>query len=780
MPAIDTATLTPEFLSGLSRQQNTSIYNALDCAVTLEVREVLGRQFNSPPKIYEFEKALQAPALEMMLRGFKIDQYERRKGSELLEGNLARLQVLINAYAQALWDRPLNPRSRDQLIKFFYGAMKLPEQWSSKKGQRKLSMDREALEKLEVYFHAMPIIAAILAFRDNAKQLQVLQTEVDADGRMRTSYNIAGTESGRWSSSKNSTGGGTNIQNISPRLRRMFVADLGWKLCGIDLEQAESRDVGWICGNLFNDWSYLDACESGDLHTQVCKMIWPGLPWTGDPKGDKAVANKLFYREFSYRDLAKRGGHGCLTVDHEVLTRNGWVPITAKPDEILIWSEGSSYFAPVQNWADFLYSGELHSFEGNSVSACMTAEHRVPYYSDVRFKLKTRYANQGPGASMPLGHGYVGGYLAPPARLVAAFMSDGNQKSINRMEFHLRKARKIKRIIQLCQEYGYEYTVGFEKITVTGALPKRPGAFMLDWSRQSILDFLDEYKYWNGHTEKTSVTLFSKHREDLEWIQTLGRICGIGGQIQKPQISGFGTKMWKLQQNNRKFASGSNINHTVHSTVQTRVLCPTVQSTWFYVRRNGRIFVTGNSNYLGTPFTMARHLKVIVKLMEDFQRSYFGAFPCIPKWHLWTAEQLQTIQLLETPFGRRRHFFGRPNDDTTLREAIAYVPQSSTADRMNLGLWRIWKYLGDRVQLLAQVHDAVYFQYRPADEAEIIPEALRLIEVELINGRRKFVIPGEAKVGWNWGNWSENNPDGLRKYSGFDPRERTTLVDRLL
>ena len=72
---------------------------------------------------------------------------------------------------------------------------------------------------------------------------------------------------------------------------------------------------------------------------------------------------------------------------------------------------------------------------------------------------------------------------------------------------------------------------------------------------------------------------------------------------------------------------------------------------------------------------------------------------------------------------------------------------------MNLGMYRVWRSLRDRVQLLAQTYDSITVQYsEKEDEDEIIQEILKLIRVELVapNGRR-YVVPGEAKVGWNWG-----------------------------
>jgi hypothetical protein len=361
------------------------------------------------------------------------------------------------------------------------------------------------------------------------------------------------------------------------------------------------------------------------------------------------------------------------------------------------------------------------------------------------------------------------------------------------MEFHFHKERKKLRLKELCSEYGYEFRESGNKIIVQGQLPKQAGAFMLNWSEVSLLQFLDEYKHWDGHQSKTAIALFSADKEHIEWIKTLGRICGIGGAISVG-TSGFGSTIYKLQQNRRQWATGKCVKWTKIKTDGTRVLCPTVPSGWFYVRRQGKICVTGNSNYYGKPFTMARHAKVITRMVEDFQAAYFEAFPGIQQWHRWTAQQLQTKQCITTPWGVTRYFFGRPNDDSTLREAIAFSPQSSTALRMNLAIYNIWQDMGRDIGLLAQVHDAVYFLYREEDELEVVPKALHHINsIRMTHGDRELIVPGEAKIGWNWGNYATEadvtkgrakhpNLDGMMKFKPGvrDARTRTGLLDRRL
>lgn len=500
---IQTATMSPNMDAHSSYQ----VYNGLDCCLTHEIFEVLQgqlRQKNEPYQalIYDFERAMQAPALELMERGWRIDEAERQRGIALLQSRLTKYRNRLNKFSVEMWGKPLNANSPAQLKDFFYGHMGFPEQFSITQGRRVVSTNREALEKLEDYFYALPFTSTILAIRETAKKLSVLEAEVSRDGRMRTSYNVAGTETGRWSSSSSADGSGTNLQNITPELRRMFIADPGWKLCYLDLEQAESRVVGLLVWRTCGDATYLDACESGDLHTTVSKLVWPRMAWVGDPKADREIADQIFYRHFSYRDMAKRGGHG--------------------------------------------------------------------------------------------------------------------------------------------------------------------------------------------------------------------------------------------------------------------------------------------TNYYGTPRTMARHLKVENKIMVDFQAAYFKPFIGIRHWHAWVQREILQNQSLVTLLGRKRTFYGRPNDDSTLREAIAFEPQSVVGDLLNCALWRVW-FHEPRVQILGQVHDAIVFQYpdNPETEVEILNSCLALTRIPITARDRTIIIPSECSIGWNWGKhdpkretYADTNPLGLKKFRGVpDDRRRVARLD---
>jgi DNA polymerase-1 len=283
------------------------VYNGLDSCVTLEVFEAIFPKLNEiTGDTYAFSQELMAPILEMQLRGVTIDVHAK---AEIYSQTLSdhdrvsrNLEIILD---EGLGIRDFNPGSWQQKAWLLYDVLGLPH--VRKRG--KVTTDRSALEKSLTYFHAESICRHIMTIQELRKKLGFLKTPIDADGRMRTSYNIGGTDTGRLSSSQSAFGSGTNLQNISPEMRRMYVADPGKRMAYIDLEQAEARGVGAILWNLFHDGRYLDFCESGDLHTNVVKMTWPTLPWTGDPKHDKLIAKQRFYRDFDYRDAAKRLGH---------------------------------------------------------------------------------------------------------------------------------------------------------------------------------------------------------------------------------------------------------------------------------------------------------------------------------------------------------------------------------------------------------------------------------------------------------------------------------------
>src|SRR6185437_4172684 len=178
---------------------------------------------------------------------------------------------------------------------------------------------------------------------------------------------------------------------------------------------------------------------------------------------------------------------------------------------------------------------------------------------------------------------------------------------------------------------------------------------------------------------------------------------------------------------------------------------------------------------MGKPEEISKQTRLPLPIAKDFQDRYFAAFPCIRRMHKWIAQQIQRERFLVNSFGRRRDFFDRPDTNETLKSAVAYMFQSATGDCVYLGLLRLWKKMGREIQILSQLHDAVYFQapipINVDEEKQMLRDALELVEVCQTDSRsgRTMTIPGEVVGGFNWahrfrlrdnGSLDEWNPKG--------------------
>jgi DNA polymerase I-like protein with 3'-5' exonuclease and polymerase domains len=188
MKIYDTSLLSPTDLDPTERDY---VYNGLDCAVTAEVLEVLLPQLdNQTSATYAFSRSLQGPVLEMRLRGVLVDKARKAEvideyhdKLEVLERNLERIVL------EGVGMPHFNWRSNDHLKDLFYERLGIP----AIRRQGRVTVNRDALERMEAYTIARPIIAHLIAMRELGKRISVLKTDIDPDGRIRTSYNIAGS-----------------------------------------------------------------------------------------------------------------------------------------------------------------------------------------------------------------------------------------------------------------------------------------------------------------------------------------------------------------------------------------------------------------------------------------------------------------------------------------------------------------------------------------------------------------------------------------------------------
>jgi len=162
-------------------------------------------------------------------------------------------------------------------------------------------------------------------------------------------------------------------------------------------------------------------------------------------------------------------------------------------------------------------------------------------------------------------------------------------------------------------------------------------------------------------------------------------------------------------------------------------------------------------NYVLSANGLAIWLGTTQKLARVYYERYFTKYPGILRYHAEVREELKETAQITTPLGRVRQFFERPWEQSTLREAVAHVPQSMTSDIIKIGMIRVWSELdpdsvgveSGKFQLLMDCHDSILGQMRIGD-VETAKRVKELMKVEVPVHGRTMVIPISIEHGPNW------------------------------
>jgi ribonucleoside-triphosphate reductase len=110
-------------------------------------------------------------------------------------------------------------------------------------------------------------------------------------------------------------------------------------------------------------------------------------------------------------------------------------------------------------------------------------------------------------------------------------------------------------------------------------------------SSRQIRLFVDTYVKGDGHIEKNGRTrIYTKNEKVKDQLQELCILCGYGSTVKKNKEG-----IWAVNLLRRPVASITKIDKIKY---KGRVWCPTTKNGTFVARRNGKVFVTGN-----TPFS---------------------------------------------------------------------------------------------------------------------------------------------------------------------------------
>lgn len=200
-------------------------------------------------------------------------------------------------------------------------------------------------------------------------------------------------------------------------------------------------------------------------------------------------------------------------------------------------------------------------------------------------------------------------------------------------------------------------------------------------------------------------------------------------------------------------------------------------------------------NYMQGPLTFMRNVnqdahKTGVSINQKeatfFIGTYKGIHAGLPRWWKETEGQLYASRTLKNLLGFSRIFYNRVS--RTLPEAVAFVPQSTVGQTIDIGLltlegipspyleergiWEEYEDIAEQLrecgfELLQQVHDAVGFQVNANAAERAAPLIRRALSVPLTNPKtyEDFTIPVEilmdldpTHVREGRSNWGDTKP----------------------
>lgn len=160
--------------------------------------------------------------------------------------------------------------------------------------------------------------------------------------------------------------------------------------------------------------------------------------------------------------------------------------------------------------------------------------------------------------------------------------------------------------------------------------------------------------------------------------------------------------------------------------------------------------VTHAANYMGGPRVAVKHANVPYAEAKMAIAKYKAAHPLLLKWWDRVDVMLRTTRTLRTTWGRLRIFLNRV-DQTTLRAAVAFEPQSTVGDLINRAFFRLSDALWPAAWPLLQVHDEIVCEVKKGEEGRVIDLMRKEFEVRMkFEGVAPLSIPAELATGDNW------------------------------
>lgn len=317
--------------------------------------------------------------------------------------------------------------------------------------------------------------------------------------------------------------------------------------------------------------------------------------------------------------VRKEDLRGCLNGYVEFLTPEGWVQLKdyTPGQKVAQWADGEISFTDDVEYIKLECTEDMYAFRNSSFEMTVSGEHRV--LLDVRGEKQVltaeeiaklaKYASFKERASI-VRHYSAGNFQTSltewQIRAMVMFAADGCYHSNGLCKMELRKERKIERATKILDKLGvhYSHTVNKRGNTTfrTKALTeKKPLHLCHNWfiePSHTLKILLDEVFLWDGSDKGDKGREFtSKYREECDVVQHAAHANGMSTKLYSRTVNGVTYYTLSV------YREGSCKNKTSLRSLKLErepswdgyKYCFKVPSSYFVVRQNGVVFVTGNS-----------------------------------------------------------------------------------------------------------------------------------------------------------------------------------------
>lgn len=309
----------------------------------------------------------------------------------------------------------------------------------------------------------------------------------------------------------------------------------------------------------------------------------------------------------------------CACVDCNTEYFNGvqWKPISeySAGESVLIFDGTYGLLQVPEKYHKYPCSDLMYYFHNRHLDMCVSPEHRVYYYHRRSGKLLWMSAKDvfdmydrdhlGFRGKIPTAFAWQGNLKVDEwqLRLAVACNADGRTRTKYKQtyEVRLKKLRKIERMEWLLTSAKIPYKkyafgdgyVGFNFVSPLGCK-----SFPYEWL--NLTDdlkqvFIDELKYWDGcNIEGGMHQYFSSKKDDVDLVQLIAHSIGYSTNISTDCRTGI---------TNYRVQFLSNPNFALHKKEDNLDMvipsdgykyCFTVSTGMLILRRNNKIFITGN------------------------------------------------------------------------------------------------------------------------------------------------------------------------------------------